>query len=170
MPRLTSFFDSDPSAAPIGREWQIRAKYALGLGPFSDYWAYRDDQKIQISRSPKDKSFNLMLAGGFASDLCFDIEFPINGDVFHGRITPLATNTFTCNPETLKIRLVAARIEVSIAGTGRAIFRNSWRDSDLKKKILGFVDTDCQTTENERSLVWLAGTLGLIGLPYPAVD
>ena len=168
MPRLTSFYDSESLPPSAGREWKIYSSADRGI--LSDGWARSEDEKVQISRNPLDKAFAFRVAGGIASDVVFTIEMPIDRQGFRGSIAPLVADSFVCTPDTLRVKPVGPRIEIVVAGVGRAIFRNAWRDSDIKMKIAGFVDAECNDIKNERSLVWLAGTIGLTGLPYPAGD
>lgn len=80
-------------------------------------------------------------------------------------VKPKDEMSFVCRPESVSVNLVTARIQVTIVGVGRATFRHVWKDSDVAKKILGFVDSECEDPKDEESLVWFAGVLGVIRLP-----
>lgn len=80
-------------------------------------------------------------------------------------VEPKDQISFTCRPAFVSVDLVIARIQVTIVGVGRATFRPVWKDSDVSKKILGFVDSECDDPKDEESLVWFAGVLGVFRLP-----
>jgi hypothetical protein len=163
MPKLTSFYDEIPPAG--GREWKILQVPKNPYREANSYSAYSGNRSVLVNQDRFGFIADLHSTLSSPDVTIYRFNLPIQKGELKVSIKPKDQTLYICTPESVSVKLAIARIEVSIAGVGQATFRPVWRDSDVAKKVVGFVDSECEDSQNEESLVWFAGLLGMFGLP-----
>ena len=102
------------------------------------------------------------------------VKLPIEGKEYAFTIFPRSdqpVSIYRVYPEFIALKTNSTRIEVAWKLGGKAIYRPAWKDSDEAKGIVGFIDPlDFPDLATEEAIVWLTGTLAVVGLPYMQAD
>ena len=165
MPRLTSFSDEHSQHAE-GNVWQILADAYKPVRGDKKYIAFCGDRQVTIGRnssipgiefSDEGRTIRIVNPGLILEYM--SIQLPLKTMSLNFTIKKRSMWTFVTSSETVTFQRDGKGIEVKIEGVGRAWSRNVWRDSDISKRIAGFVHTDCVDPFDEEALVWLVGAL-----------
>lgn len=169
MPRLTSFDSHEATPEMSGNEWSIREETKGTLFRPATFVAVRGEAVIPIGRDAPSPEGGIVrgLKRKPASNAYeqFEISMPSSIGKISFTLKPVVLGKYVAFPDIVSVVLSETRIHISIRDLGTAVFRPSWRDSDIAKKIHGFVVVDMASKDDEESLVWLAATLGMHDLP-----
>lgn len=130
----------------IYRTWKFVLPYVARLG----------ERSVNLGHQPKIEHRELKpLAWGYRSDgLMCRVTMTINEQPFEFDMRSEADII----PPILIMEASKSGVTVTIPNIGTATFRDVWKDSDRKEKIVGFVDCDCPDEANEEALVWFVGS------------
>jgi hypothetical protein len=163
MPKLTSL-TSDVSDVPEGpNSWEIKNTLKKGVLSIVGWTASRQDVTIQLGfDGGPDRSIE---CHNYSYLVTLQIqEIPHEFTIFPR--SELSKSAYRVYPDIVTVAPMSARLEVSLKGDGKVVYREAWKDSDTAKNIKGFIDsTGFSRVEAEEAMVWLIGTLAIRGLP-----
>jgi hypothetical protein len=164
MPRLTSFSSDDSNAPENPNPWIIKNTLNKGVLSTVGWTASRQDLTIQLGfdggsiRSIETHNYSYLVKMCIQEHSHEFTIFPLSG---------YPQSIYRVYPEVVSVAHVSTRLEVSLNGDGKVVYREAWKDSDTAKKIKGFIDTTgFSSSETEEAMVWLIGTLAIRGLPF----
>jgi hypothetical protein len=164
MPRLTSFSSNDSDAPDNANEWVIKNSLNKGALSTVGWTASRQGVTIQLGfDGGSNRSIEL-------HNYSYLVKMCIQEKSHEFTIFPLSgypQSVYRVYPEIISVAPVSARLEASLKGDGKVVYREAWKDSDTTKKIKGFIDlSGFSSIEAEEAMVWLIGTLAIRGLPF----
>ncbi|MBI1334278.1 MAG: hypothetical protein GC165_15520 [Armatimonadetes bacterium] len=169
MPRLTSFVEGDHDEL-LGNEWIVQKEERWGFSLHArPLYAVRGDRKVELGSRTADTTRSLRIEQeyqfphGYAG--YYVITLSLGGSPVTITVQATRTGDHIVMPEDAIVQLASARTKVGYNGVGIATYRNAWKDSDSAKHIIAFIDAQSDDPADEESLVWLAGTLGKLGMP-----